>query len=448
MLSQQDNEAITQVGPGTLMGDFLRLYWQPVVLSFELPEPDGRPVRIRLLGEDLIAFRNTEGRVGVFNEFCAHRGASLYFARNERSGLRCVYHGWMWDLDGNCLDMPNEPAWSRFSDKVKQPAYPTYESSGVVWAYMGPRDKQPPPPEMEHLMVPENHVFKTKVYMECNWLQAVEGDLDSSHVSFLHNHQLKGGWGGHPNMAQAGNYAVNDPNPHFEIKETDYGSMVGARRNGEEDTYYWRMTEYVMPFHTMIPSALDGSRPTHVNAWVPVDDDNTIVWRFAYHPERPVTAGDFSDIKIPGVWSLPAPRDYVDDPPPTDPNGRWRIKANAREDYFLDIEAQREERFFGVRTFWLQDQAIVESMGRVWDRSREHVGTADRAVIHTRNLLLRHARRYRESGQLPPGRNTEATRTLRPLPALLPREYSWEQVFDYFRGRQVGLDPVIRTTVG
>lgn len=186
MLSVQENETITRVGPGTPMGELMRRYWQPTLLSWELPEPDCAPVRIRLLGEDLVAFRDTSGRVGLVGEWCAHRRTSLWLGRNEENGLRCVFHGWKYDVTGQCVDMPNELPEYDFREKVCIKAYPMQELGGVIWAYMGPKEKQPPPPSFEWTRQPETHRHVSKALEECNWLQALEGGLDSIHTSFLH----------------------------------------------------------------------------------------------------------------------------------------------------------------------------------------------------------------------------------------------------------------------
>jgi phthalate 4,5-dioxygenase len=186
MLKRQDNELITRVGPGTPMGNTMRRYWIPALLSSELPHADSDPLRVRLLGEDLVAFRDTNGNVGLIQNNCPHRGASLFFGRNEEAGIRCVYHGWKFDLTGQCIDMPNEPAESDFKTKVKATAYPIAEKAGVVWTYMGPLDKQPPLPDYEWMRAPDGWMHCSKTFENCNYLQSMEGGLDTSHSSFLH----------------------------------------------------------------------------------------------------------------------------------------------------------------------------------------------------------------------------------------------------------------------
>src|SRR5687767_12363673 len=184
MLTKEDNETLTRIGPGTVMGDFLRQYWQPILLDWELPEPDCAPLRVRLLGEDLIAVRTTSGKVGLLGNHCPHRGASLFFGRNEEDGLRCVYHGWKFDVHGTCVDMPSEPAESNFKNKVRVLAYPVRERNGIVWTYMGPRSDPPPLPELPPNLAEESNVWIR--LEECNFMQALEGDIDTVHFGFLH----------------------------------------------------------------------------------------------------------------------------------------------------------------------------------------------------------------------------------------------------------------------
>src|ERR1700722_431035 len=183
MLSKEENELLTQTGPGTPMGELFRRFWLPALLSSELPEPDCAPVKLTILSEDLVAFRDSEGRVGVLERYCPHRGSSLFWGRNEESGLRCVYHGWKFDVTGSCVDMPNEPMESRFREKIRTTAYPTEERGGVIWIYMGPKDLHPQMPELEWTLVPENQRYVTKRITACNYLQNVEGEVDSAHVS-------------------------------------------------------------------------------------------------------------------------------------------------------------------------------------------------------------------------------------------------------------------------
>src|SRR5579872_2142804 len=238
MLSKEENELLTQTDPGTPAGNYFRRFWLPALMPWEIPTPDCPPVRVRLLGEDLVAFRDSDGRVGLLDEFCPHRLASLFLGRNEECGLRCVYHGWKFDVAGNCVDMPNEPAESRFKEKIRLTSYPTVELGGVLWAYMGPSDKQPDPPGMEWLRAPEQFRFVSKTVEYCNYVQAIEGGIDTVHGSFLHNN----------NLAKRGLRQLNT-SPVLEVETTPYGfRYAGIRDLGERGSYV-RVYQFVLPFH-------------------------------------------------------------------------------------------------------------------------------------------------------------------------------------------------------
>src|SRR5947209_11424137 len=285
MLRKEQNDLLTGTGPGTPMGDLFRQYWIPALLSEELPENDCPPVRVKLLSERLIAFRDTEGRYGLMDEFCAHRGVSLWFGRNEESGLRCSYHGWKYDVTGQCIEVPSEPAESGFCNKVKLKSYPLVERGGVLWTYMGLPERQPALPEWEFATVPREQSFMSKRWQECNWLQALEGGIDSSHVSFLHRSDLetdplfKG--------AKGNKYNLSDAQPYFEVVESPGGLYIGARRNAEEGNYYWRITQWVMPSFTMIPPR--GGHSVHGHFWIPIDDEHCWAWSYDFHPTRELT---------------------------------------------------------------------------------------------------------------------------------------------------------------
>ncbi|MCL6593831.1 MAG: Rieske 2Fe-2S domain-containing protein, partial [Alicyclobacillus sp.] len=228
MLSREDNERLCRVGPDTPMGKALRRYWIPALLSEELPEPDCPPVRVRLLSEDLIAFRSTSGQVGLVDEWCPHRRASLFWGRNEEEGLRCVYHGWKFNCAGDCVDMPNEPEDSRFKEKVKLKAYPTFEAGGIIWTYMGPPELQPPVPDYEWLRAPKSHCYVSKTFEDCNWVQAMEGGLDTSHASHLHNLDI------HNKNAPR----TQSMNPKLIVEKTTYGYQYFSLRNLKDGTMY------------------------------------------------------------------------------------------------------------------------------------------------------------------------------------------------------------------
>jgi phenylpropionate dioxygenase-like ring-hydroxylating dioxygenase large terminal subunit len=228
MLSKEDNERITRVGAGTPMGSVFRRYWLPFLLSSELAAPDGAPVRVRLLGENLIAFRDTAGGVGLVDAYCAHRRAPLFLGRNEKGGLRCVYHGWKYSRSGQCLEMPTEPRDSAYKTKIRIKSYPVWEGGGMVWTYMGPPGEQPPPPDLELTRAPATHRFVSRTVEDCNYLQGLEGGLDSAHVSILHNMSIGDlSWlGDHERLM-----------PKLEVQLTDYGFQYkGIRAVGDR---YW-----------------------------------------------------------------------------------------------------------------------------------------------------------------------------------------------------------------
>jgi phthalate 4,5-dioxygenase len=234
--SRDDNKLLTEVGPGTPMGDLMRRYWFPALRADELPAPDCPPVRVKLLGEPLVAFRDSEDRIGLIDEFCAHRRVSLWFGRNEECGLRCPYHGWKYDVTGQCVDLPSEPEETGMRSRIKLKAYPCIERGGIIWTYMGPPELKPAPPGFEWALVPPEQRYISKRLQECNYLQAVEGGIDSSHVSFLHDAALKGD---RLFQGSKGNeYNQKDRMPIFDIAEFEGGLLIAARRNAEGDSSY------------------------------------------------------------------------------------------------------------------------------------------------------------------------------------------------------------------
>ena len=423
MLSREDNELVTRVGAGTPMGNFMREYWVPAMLSSELPAADADPVRVLLLGEKLIAFRDTNGQVGLIQNHCPHRGASLFFGRNEESGLRCVYHGWKFAVDGTCLDMPNEPAESDFKQKVKAVAYPTRERGGIVWAYLGPRKDPPPLPDLEPNMLPEQQIALTAIQRECNWLQGLEGDIDTSHLGFLHLGAVR------PESTAPGSFAyytVKDRAPRYQVVDTEYGAMYGAYRPGGEDQYYWRFAQFLFPFYAMIPTGVLGLQIL-VRAWVPMDDEHMLFFSMGTNA-RP----------RPGEEVLPNISDWY---------GRFRLAANSANDYRIDRDKQRRrEDFTGIPGIHTQDQAITESMGPIYDRRRERLGTSDVMVIRVRRRLIEAARALAERGLTPPGVDRPELYRVRSGGAFLPRDADWLEATAELRKafvQHAELDPAI-----
>jgi nitrite reductase/ring-hydroxylating ferredoxin subunit len=380
------------------MGSLLRRYWQPLLLSSELPERDGPPVRVRLLGEDLVAFRDTAGRVGALGNHCPHRGTSLFFGRNEECGIRCVYHGWKFDVDGNCVDMPNVSAENDFKHKIRHIAYPCVERGGVIWTYMGPAGTAPVVPEFEWLHLPESHRYITKHTQDCNWVQALEGDIDSSHNGFVHG-LLDKRVPGLPSAAgPARGYLAQRLRPKIEILPTDFGLYMGARRALDGGKEYCRITAFLMPFYAFIPPT--GDAPLRANIWQPIDDSNTLVWRLDYHPMRSLTVSELAGLRS-GLFAHVGEDGLL--PPNSQSGGRWRVAANRSNDYLIDRAAQRTESFSGLKGFWLQDLVVTETMGPIFDRSHEHLGSSDIGVIQLRRLLLATADALAAGNAPPPG---------------------------------------------
>jgi phenylpropionate dioxygenase-like ring-hydroxylating dioxygenase large terminal subunit len=411
MLSKEQNALVTQTGPGTPIGDLFRCYWLPVLLSQELAENDGPPVRVKILSERLIAFRDTKGRIGLMDEFCAHRGPSLWFGRNEECGLRCPYHGWKFDVNGQCVDVPSEPAESGYANKIKLKSYPTAEKGGVIWAYLGPPERRPAEPAFEFATVPREQSFISKRFQECNWLQAMEGGIDSSHVSWLHS----GNVNSDPLFKGAGGnkYNFGDLAPVFEVVEAPGGLFIGARRNAEDNQYYWRITPWVMPCFTGVPPR--GDHPMHGHFWVPIDDENCWAWSYDYHPVRPLTKEERAAMEAgKGVHC-----EYVP--------GTFRPLANKDNDYLMDRQAQREKReYSGIKGIAIQDGSLQESMGPIIDRTKENLVGCDNGIIMARHRLMRAAKALAEKGTIPPGVDVEHQK-VRQAALLLKRDVAFKE---------------------
>ena len=427
MLSKEDNELLCRVGPGTPMGNLMREYWVPAVLSSECPAPDSDPLRVMLLGEQLIAFRDTNGDVGLIQNNCPHRGASLFFGRNEEAGLRCVYHGWKFSTDGTCVDMPNEPAESDFKHKVKALAYPTQERNGIVWAYMGPRRTPPPLPSLEGNMLPAGEWQATAIQRECNWFQGLEGDIDTSHFSFLHAGSMD------VTTQQPGTfsyYMLADRAPRYSVVDTDFGTMYGAYRDTDDGRRYWRVANFLFPFWTMPPQGLLGHKVT-ARGWVPMDDTHTLFFmtgpKFRRLPppdaERSAPLNRANEGTAPaGPWNRMVPNT-------TDWFGRFRLAANGSNDYMVDREKQRRnsgmDDFTGIQGIHLQDQAITESEGPLYDRSGEHLASSDMMIIRVRRRLLMAAQALAEQGLTPPGVDDPEVFSARAGGVFLPEDAEW-----------------------
>ncbi|MQA62865.1 MAG: Rieske 2Fe-2S domain-containing protein [Actinophytocola sp.] len=405
MLTQEQNELLTRTDPGTPMGQLFRRYWIPALLAEEIPTPDCPPARIKLLGEQLIAFRDTQGRIGLLDEFCSHRTASLFFGRNEECGLRCAYHGWKYDVDGNCVDMPSEPEQSKFKERIKQTAYPCVERAGIIWTYMGPPEHTPALPELEWAMLDDDQRFVSKRLQESNYLQAMEGGIDSSHVSFAHRFNLDDD---PMHSGTEGNkYLKADTRPKFEVAESDGGLVIGARRTADEEHYYWRITQWIMPWYTIIPP-FGTHNPLGAHAWVPIDDETCWAWSINYHPTRALKPDEVRSMQDGhGIHVKYIP-------------GTYRTLANKGNDYLIDRQAQADRKTFsGVEGISMQDASLQESMGVICDRTKERLGTSDAGIILARRRLLAALEQLGEGDGELPGVDPEHQR-VRSTSVLLP----------------------------
>lgn len=431
MLSREDNELLCRVGPGTPMGDLMRQYWVPVGMSSELPEKDGDPLRVRLLGEDLIAFRVSSGAVGLVKNSCPHRGASLFYGRNEEEGLRCVYHGWKFDACGTCVDMPSEPPESRFKDKVRLTAYPCVERNGMIWTYMGRRSTPPPMPDLEAAFTEGASI---QVYQRaCNWVQALEGDIDTCHTVFLHLGHVSA------DEVPAGTwarYALGDRAPRYEVVDTEFGVMYGAHRPAETDSEYWRLANFLFPFYAMVPTGVLGLEK-RVRAWVPMDDEHTLA--YTINLSAPAPNRQVGRQVVGPVETLPNNSDWY---------GRFRPVPNEANDYLIDRKEQREVSYTGISAIFMQDQAVTESMGPIYDRTQEHLGSSDQMVIKTRKRLIDAAKALRDQGTIPPGVDDPSVYRVRSGGVVLPRGADWLAATAELRKAGVSHPELTRAVLG
>ncbi len=418
MLSRDDNEALVRVGPGTAMGALFRLYWLPFFLSNDL-ERDGQPKRIKLLGEDLVVFRDTEDRVGLVANACAHRGAPMMFGRNEDCGIRCIYHGWKYDVTGAVVDMPAEPPRSRLKERVRITAYPCRERNGVVWTYMGPDAEPPPLPNMEWNLVPQDNIHLSMRVQESNWLQALEGEIDSAHAPILH--ARIDGQGAISNWV-----AKRDLRPTFECMRQAFGMSIAAKRRLDEATLYWRVNQFVMPFYSLVPPQSKFPELSG-HAWVPMDDENTICLMFSYHPSEPLLPRT-RQLFIEGHNGREtghasrhayAPRNAAT------PYAEYWTKYTLCTAFEFDFESQRTTWFSGLPGLWVQDGACQTGLAPIYDRTRENLCASDTGIVMTRRLLLESVAAYRDRGVKPQGVADPDTFMVRAISMKLPEGTPW-----------------------
>ena len=456
MLTNADNQYLCRIGPGTAMGNVFRQYWLPAIRSDELPAPDCPPLRVKLLGEELIGYRTTSGAVGLMQNSCPHRGASLFFGRNEEEGLRCVYHGWKFDVAGSCIDMPSEPAESNFKNKVRANAYPTQERNGIIWAYMGPREVPPPLPDIEANMLNRDPLKINVLHRACNWMQGLEGELDTIHAAFLHfgSAKLEDQAPGSFNF-----YHIKQRDARFVVRDTGFGASYGAYRPAEDDTFYWRIAHVLFPFYAVPPQGALGPK-VQMNAYVPMDDEHTLQWEIFVNVDEALRRSSFGTEmagsttreeqararsaanRRPGSVYLPQATGW---------HGRFNLDQDLSNDYLVDREAQRSGKSFsGIPGVRQQDMAVTETMGPIYNRSREHLGTTDSMIIRARRRWIATARALAEQGVLPPGVDDPAIYRQRSGEVILPRSTDWwegtQELRERFQGNDEAVAELVNTT--
>lgn len=405
---RENADTMSRVGPGTPMGEAMRRFWMPALISAELIA-DGSPVRIRMLGEDLVAFRDTNGKVGIIDAYCPHKRAPLFFGRNEKCGLRCVYHGWKFDVDGNCKDIPNIVPPDNYDTLVKRmkiTAYETAEAGGVVWVYMGPKEKKPRLPMMEWMNLPPEYVHVSRWLQRSNWIQGMEGELDTAHISFLHLSQSMG------DTLSRGAALAQDGAPLTFVKDTDYGFFYAARRRFENQ-FYWRITHWMLPMWSAVP-------PTpefyfgHGRGWSPIDDYTTTTFAYRYRVDKPLDESDWKEINE-GVSFPPLMERAVVQMPNGHVIDTYIPTANKTNDYLIDRDHQRGQSFTGIYGINTQDRGLQESMpglpgeppGLV-DRAGEHLVASDMPVIAARRKLVALAQDTRKGLESPAVQHPES----------------------------------------
>jgi phthalate 4,5-dioxygenase oxygenase subunit len=386
MLTHEENQLLARVEGDAPMGRLMRQHWLPVCLSEEVEEPEGKPIRVRILGENLVAYRDGEGRVGLVGEFCPHRKASLVYGRNEEGGLRCLYHGWKVDADGNVVEMPSEPPEACAAAKFKHPAYPTEEAGGFVWAYMGDRATMPafePPP---FAPTPETRVSIGTARVECNWAQVVEGQIDSAHSSSLHSSDMVPARVGRAGAsAKLWTRPSTDKAPRLQVQLTSYGFRYAAIRRPIQNAAvndYVRITTFVAPLICLIPP---NASYNVAQVTVPIDD-NSCMFHF-------IAWGDGPDVPSMAEWrKFLALTPGVD----VDPGKGWARLRVRENDYLQDRNLMKLGNFTGIKGIPAQDMAMWEGMGAIADRTSERLGASDVAIVQWRRLMIEAAKAFAE----------------------------------------------------
>ena len=431
MLTHEDNETLVRVGPGTPMGRLMRLHWIPFLRSSDV-ERDGQPHRVRLLGEDLVAFRDSSGRVGLVDHACPHRGAPMVLGRNEDDGLRCVYHGWKFGTDGRCQEMPAEPANSPMCSRMKITAYPVRERNGILWAYMGPEpDAAPALPDLEWNLVPEEQVAISIRVQECNWLQALEGEIDSAHAAILHGRVHEDGVINQWKQAK-------DLAPTFECVPHEAGISIGSRRKLDAEHQYIRVNQFLMPFYTLVPPFSQFPELSG-HAWVPIDDEHTLCIMFSYHPTQPFYEKTRALFKSGhrGRETGHASDGSFETRPVTDPFPKYWSKYNRGNAYQFS-HALQDTYNSGLPGLWVQDAAAQSGVAPIYDRSKEHLGTSDTGIARTRRMLLDTVGRFVKDGQRPASADKPQSLMWRAVSLTVPTGGNWSELGAEFMQARLG----------
>jgi phthalate 4,5-dioxygenase oxygenase subunit len=418
--TREENDGLTKVGPGTLMGNLFRQYWIPVTPAADINEPGGRPIRVKLLGEELVLFRARNGKVGLVGAFCPHRLGPLFFGRVEEDGIRCPYHGWKFAPGGKCLEMPNIPAEQQFSEKIYHPGYPCVERGGIIWTYMGAAKNFSLVPDLEFLRVDDEDRQYRLFFQECNYLQVLEGGIDPTHVMWLHSpydltdeeltEQQQPAQ--HKIAQKSGARTPLD----IEIADTPGGFTYGAKRPAGAGKSLWRVNQFVMPFYTMPP----GGDQKQARAYVPVDDENCVKWQIKWYPSKSIKQSSAETLRGPFA------EEAYDPPTNSVPFGHIRTKAKRSNDYMMNWETHNTRRF-GIAGVNLQDVCVTENEGPapILDRTKENLCSGDMSIIKARRLLLEAARAWREQGTVPIGARDAGVYRVRGCAMVVPDDIDW-----------------------
>ena len=429
MLTEAQNETLTRTGPGTPMGELFRRFWVPVLLSRELAEADGAPVRVGVLGEQLVAFRDSAGRVGLVEARCPHRGANLFFGRNEEDGLRCAYHGWKFDVRGRCLEIPtmanDGPTYEHLRARAGIVAYPTREWGEFIWAYLGPAEAMPPLPDLEFALVGPAHRYVSRKLQECNWAQSAEGAVDTAHFSFLHAPVGEEAIGRlPPAYAEQVRWMQADGAPRYTVVEHEAGLILAGGRHADAGETYWRIAQYLMPNHSLAPGGAAG-QTNHGQTWVPIDDQSCWVFTYSWNPDRPLGEAERASFAAGGAIH-------------SEVDGNFAPLRRRANDYLIDRAAQKHESFSGIKGLSEQDAAIQDSQGRIHDRTREMLGPTDLGVSRLRVLMLEAARDL-AAGKAPEAAMDPAAYRVRSGSIVTPGALPFDQVmtrrFGHPKGR-------------